>query len=413
MLKNNAKAALRNFYWNAVVVSVLVLLLGGSLGVQRANFSFNFSMPDVSDIMDEYYHDDDYYDDDDYDDYYNDDYRDDYHDYHYHYYDDDDYYDYSYDDNSDAEMFENVVAMLKTVTIIIFIAAVLFSVFVGSVVTVGQYRFYLNSRSGTGKIGDIFSNFKNGAYVKTFLGILIMNLKIVLWYMLFIIPGIIKTYEYFLVPYILADNPHIDRSRAFELSKRAMDGEKLNCWVLQLSFIGWNILASIVPFGRLFLAPYYNATMAEFYSCMKQKLLVNNVAYPDDFGNGTGFFAWSDTGSVYTSGTNTGYMSGTPQGGVSSGYNGSSNGYNSVYGTGNNSADGYGNSYNSQNDNGDRYNRGMQSYRPISGDFMESTQGSYDPNGQGKVDLSKTDREKTEFGEGIGDDEDDYKGPEL
>ena len=391
MLKNNARAALRNFYWNAVVVSVLVLILGGSLGVQQANFSFNYSIPSFSDIMEDNYHDDDY---DDYD-YYDDD----------DYYGDDDYYDYSYDDNSDAEMFENVVAMLMTVTIIIFIAAILFSVFVGSIVTVGQYRFYLNSRTGTGKISDIFSNFKNGAYFKTFSGILIMNVKIVLWYMLFIVPGVIKTYEYFLVPYILADNPHIERNRAFELSKRAMDGEKLNCWVLQLSFIGWNILASIVPFGRLFLAPYYNATMAEFYSCMKQKLLVNNVAYPDDFGNGTGFFAWSDTGSVYTSGTNTGYMSGIPQGGVTSG--------NGVYGTGNNNADGYGNSYNSVNDTGDRYNRGMQSYRPISGDFMESTQGSYDPNGQGKVDLSKTDREKTEFGEGIGDNEDDYKGPEL
>lgn len=395
MLKNNARAALRNFYWNAVVVSVLVLILGGSLGVQQANFSFNYSIPSFSDIMEDNYHDDDY---DDYD-YYDDD----------DYYGDDDYYDYSYDDNSDAEMFENVVAMLMTVTIIIFIAAILFSVFVGSIVTVGQYRFYLNSRTGTGKISDIFSNFKNGAYFKTFSGILIMNVKIVLWYMLFIVPGVIKTYEYFLVPYILADNPHIERNRAFELSKRAMDGEKLNCWVLQLSFIGWNILASIVPFGRLFLAPYYNATMAEFYSCMKQKLLVNNVAYPDDFGNGTGFFAWSDTGSVYTSGTNTGYMSGIPQGGVTSG----NDGYNGVYGNENNNADGYGNSYNSVNDTGDRYNRGMQSYRPISGDFMESTQGSYDPNGQGKVDLSKTDREKTEFGEGIGDNEDDYKGPEL
>ena len=48
-----------------------------------------------------------------------------------------------------------------------------------------------------------------------------------LWTLLLIVPGIIKSYEYRMVPYILSENPAIDSKRAFELSKRMMDGQKI------------------------------------------------------------------------------------------------------------------------------------------------------------------------------------------
>ena len=54
-----------------------------------------------------------------------------------------------------------------------------------------------------------------------------------------------ESYEYKMIPYILAENPRISRKRAFEISKNMMDGEKWNAFVLDLSFIGWNLLSTI------------------------------------------------------------------------------------------------------------------------------------------------------------------------
>ncbi len=65
------------------------------------------------------------------------------------------------------------------------------------------------------------------------------DLYTVLWTLCLIIPGIVKSYEYKMIPYILAENPRILRKRAFEISKNMMDGEKWNAFVIDLSFIGW------------------------------------------------------------------------------------------------------------------------------------------------------------------------------
>ena len=66
-----------------------------------------------------------------------------------------------------------------------------------------------------------------------------------LWSLLFVIPGIIKSYEYRMIPYILSENPNISRKRAFEISKQMMKGNKWDTFVLDLSFIGWQILSGI------------------------------------------------------------------------------------------------------------------------------------------------------------------------
>lgn len=68
------------------------------------------------------------------------------------------------------------------------------------------------------------------------------SLFTVLWTLLLIVPGIVKSYEYRMIPYILAENPSISSKRAFELSKKMTDGEKMNIFVLDLSFIGWSLL---------------------------------------------------------------------------------------------------------------------------------------------------------------------------
>ena len=93
-----------------------------------------------------------------------------------------------------------------------------------------------------------------------------------LWALLFIIPGIIKSYEYCMVPYILAENPNISSERAFELSRLMTKGEKWKIFVLDLSFIGWRILGVLCCcVGGIFLEPYYEATFAELYQVMREK----------------------------------------------------------------------------------------------------------------------------------------------
>ncbi|MFR5556791.1 MAG: DUF975 family protein [Coprococcus sp.] len=71
------------------------------------------------------------------------------------------------------------------------------------------------------------------------------DLFILLWTLLLIVPGIIKSYSYRLVPYILSENPHMDRKRALELSQQMMDGHKMEAFVLELSFFGWFLLSAL------------------------------------------------------------------------------------------------------------------------------------------------------------------------
>lgn len=76
-----------------------------------------------------------------------------------------------------------------------------------------------------------------------------------------------------MVPYILAENPGMDQKEAFAISKRMMDGEKFDAFVLQLSFIGWYLLAAITCglVGIFYVNPYVEATMAELYAYNKGK----------------------------------------------------------------------------------------------------------------------------------------------
>ena len=87
-----------------------------------------------------------------------------------------------------------------------------------------------------------------------------------------VVGGVIKHYSYFLVPYIVAENPDITAREAITLSRRMMDGHKWECFVLDLSFIGWYVLG-IVTFGLtdvLFVTPYRNAVFCEYYVRLRE-----------------------------------------------------------------------------------------------------------------------------------------------
>ena len=85
--------------------------------------------------------------------------------------------------------------------------------------------------------------------------------------LLFIIPGIVKSYEYMMIPYLLAEHPEMTRQEAFAESKQMMDGNKWDAFVLDLSFIGWTLLG-VCTFGILlvfYVEPYIYLTRAELY----------------------------------------------------------------------------------------------------------------------------------------------------
>ena len=58
-----------------------------------------------------------------------------------------------------------------------------------------------------------------------------------LWSLLLIIPGIVKSYEYRMIPYLLADHPEMSKDEAFAASKAMIDGNKWDAFVLDFSFI--------------------------------------------------------------------------------------------------------------------------------------------------------------------------------
>lgn len=99
------------------------------------------------------------------------------------------------------------------------------------------------------------------------------DLFIFLWTLLFIIPGIIKRYEYMMIPYLLAENPDMSRQDAFAESKRMMDGNKMDAFLLDLSFIGWFILGAITfnIVNILYTTPYMELAHAELYHTLKNQ----------------------------------------------------------------------------------------------------------------------------------------------
>lgn len=174
--------------------------------------------------------------------------------------------------------FSNPLIAMTTVFLILFLFTVGlcisfgWSAFVSGPVIVGKNRYFMEHRAFGTKFERLFWSFRKGRYLNTVKTMFIMDLKIFLWSLLLIIPGIIKSYEYRMVPYILAENPGIETKRAFELSKQMTRGEKWKMFVLELSFLGWIILGTLCCcVGVWFLEPYYEATKAELYQVMREK----------------------------------------------------------------------------------------------------------------------------------------------
>lgn len=131
---------------------------------------------------------------------------------------------------------------------------------------VAEFRYFiaLNKKENP-MVGTAFTNFGKhfwgnvGAYI-------LQAFYIFLWSLLFIIPGIIKTYAYSMTLFLKSKNPEMSANDAITLSQKIMDGKKWKLFCLEISFIGWIILSVLsLCIGFIFLVPYMSASRVAFF----------------------------------------------------------------------------------------------------------------------------------------------------
>lgn len=164
------------------------------------------------------------------------------------------------------------------------------------VLRVGCCNFFLeNSKRGNAEIRQVFHPFKNN-FLTTALTMFLKNLFLFFWTLgvlyviilflnspltlllalpslLLLVLPIMKYYEYRMIPYILADRPDLKQKEVFEQTKLLMKEQKMRLFLLDLSFLGWNILSSLTLHiaGYFYVNPYRYATEAEFYLDLKRE----------------------------------------------------------------------------------------------------------------------------------------------
>ncbi|WP_163193441.1 DUF975 family protein [Clostridium thermarum] len=231
-LKARAKEVLRRIYWSAFGVSIVISLAGGDYGGGGSNSRSRNS-----------------------------------------------------GDSFFTNIFDNSAAFWRFVTIALVVIGFItvLRIVVGYCLEVGGRRYFIQSaqyRDNSGCFSFAFAGHNYKEIVKT---MFVKDLLIFLWSLLFIIPGIVKSYAYRMVPYILADNPNIGVKRAIELSNEMTRGHKFDMFVLDLSFIGWYLLGALAcGVGVLFVKPYENATYAELYLVLRRNAIYYNMCRPDE-----------------------------------------------------------------------------------------------------------------------------------
>ena len=313
-LKQMARNALHGSYWKSVLVAFL-------LGLTSASFASSGSAANAEGISDGYY------------------------------------------------SFEHYLPVILTFVFFAGVLALALRIFLLRPLEVGCRRYFLEDIIRPAELDCLKAGF-SGNYRNVVWVMFCRDIFIFLWTLLLIVPGIVKSYEYRMVPYVLAENPDLSREEAFALSKRMMDGDKMNAFILDLSFIGWAIL-TILTFGLVgifYYQPYLALTDAALYQTLKKKVdrFFDDGGYNDGGYNNGGY-----TGGGYADGSNNngGYNNGGYNGGGygDSGYGDSGYG-DGGYGDGGYNNGGYGDSGNSYGGyNNDGYGDSGNSYGGYNG----------------------------------------------
>lgn len=155
--------------------------------------------------------------------------------------------------------------------------AFFYQIFVSNILIIGERRFFLENRSyRQTPVSKIFFLYKLRCERHPAWVMFCRSFFQFLWNFT-VIGGIIKHYEYLLIPYILAENPKAGRKDAFFLSKQLMRRNKWKFFLLDLSFLGWHFL-SLCTLGFLsyvFVHPYAAACRAEIYACLRRNYVLS------------------------------------------------------------------------------------------------------------------------------------------
>lgn len=138
--------------------------------------------------------------------------------------------------------------------------------------------FLDNLRTGKElEVKSIFDGFND--YTRVLGTYLLVYIYTILWTLLLIIPGIIKSLSYSMVPFVLKDNPELSFNAAIERSMAMMEGHKWEYFCLILTFIGWFLLLIITAgIASLWVTPYMSATFANYYEAVKAEYETKTAA---------------------------------------------------------------------------------------------------------------------------------------
>lgn len=160
------------------------------------------------------------------------------------------------------------------IIIAIIILSIAYRLLLGYSLEIGSRKYFVQLAQFKNTDGCYSFAFDGSNYRSIIRTMLLRDIYNMLWSLLFIIPGIIKSYSYRMVPYILADNPNIGADKAITLSRRMMDGNKFDTFVLDLSFLGWYLLGLLVfVVGIFFVSPYVFATEAQLYLVLRKNAI--------------------------------------------------------------------------------------------------------------------------------------------
>lgn len=164
------------------------------------------------------------------------------------------------------------------VVILILMLSFLLNIFLFNPLKVGCARFFLLNSEGFPGLKELGYAFRNN-YFNIVKAMFLRDVFIFLWTLLFIFPGIVKSYSYKMVPYLLAENPELSALEAIDLSRDMMRGYKITGFIIDLSFIGWIFLSNLTFgfSGVLYSNPYYFATNTEFYKELKNLIFPANT----------------------------------------------------------------------------------------------------------------------------------------
>ena len=174
----------------------------------------------------------------------------------------------------DREAFTAFVIVFAVVAfiaaLVIFAVSLVFTALLLNPIELGCRRFFRKNLEEPAKMTNVFFAFDNN-YKNCVKTMFLRTLYTFLWSLLFVIPGIIKAYEYRLIPYILSENPDMNSDEVFTLSKQLMKGNKWRAFVFDLSFIGWEFLSAITCgiVGIFYVNPYKASADAALYEAIR------------------------------------------------------------------------------------------------------------------------------------------------